>query len=134
MNATNLAQAAYAAVGSPLRTDRSTEYQAFSSIIRRLSAARAPEKFADLAAVIADNRALWTILASDVADAHNALPQKLRAQIFYLAEFTDLHSRKVLRGQADVQVLVDINTAVMRGLGANAAGEGAASIQPAGAR
>ena len=122
MNAINQARAAYAAVGSPLRTGRSAEYQAFSNIIRRLStaAAKGPMHFAELVSAIHDNRALWTILASDVADADNALPQKLRAQIFYLAEFTDLHSRKVLKGEATVQALVDINTAVMRGLSANA--------------
>ena len=121
MNAIYQAKAAYAAVGSPLRTGRSAEYQAFSEIIRRMSAAAAkgPLHFPDLVSAIHDNRALWTILASDVADANNALPQKLRAQIFYLAEFTDLHSRKVLKGKATVQALIDINTAVMRGLSAN---------------
>ncbi len=131
----NKAHAAYAAVGSPLRTTRSTEYQAFSEIIRRLSAAsKSPETFPQLAAAIADNRSLWTILASDVADGDNALPKKLRAQIFYLAEFTDLHSRKVLRGEAETQVLIDINTAIMRGLSANAPAKPAQSAEMRGAR
>lgn len=124
MNAFYQAQQAYSSSAqSPLRTDRSAEYQAFSEIIRRLSRAAklGGATFAELAAAIHDNRALWTILASDVASADNALPEPLRAQIFYLAEFTDLHSRKVLRGEADVSVLIEINTAVMRGLSAAAA-------------
>lgn len=119
VNASYQAQQAYASTTSAsLRTDRSTEYQAFSEIIRRLNRAARHQtaQFAELAAAIHDNRALWTILASDVASANNALPEALRAQIFYLAEFTDVHSRKVLRGDADVQALIDINTAVMRGL------------------
>ena len=45
-----------------------------------------------------------------------SLPPALRAQLFYLYEFTDQHSRKVLAGNASIEVLVDINTAVMRGL------------------
>ena len=55
-------------------------------------------------------------MATQVADAKNALPQGLRAQIFYLAEFTLQHSRKALSGGASVRPLIEINTAVMRGL------------------
>lgn len=121
MNAFYQAQQAYSSSAqSPLRTDRSAEYQAFSEIIRRLSRAAKLDggQFAELASAIHDNRALWTILASDVASTDNALPEPLRAQIFYLAEFTDQHSRKILKGDADVGVLIEINTAVMRGLSA----------------
>ena len=124
MNAFYQAQQAYSSSAqSPLRTNRSAEYQAFSEIIRRLSRAAkmGGATFSELAAAIHDNRSLWTILASDVASADNALPEQLRAQIFYLAEFTDIHSRKVLRGEADVSVLIEINTAVMRGLSVAAA-------------
>lgn len=72
--------------------------------------------FADLAAAIHENRRLWTLLATSVADSDNELPQTLRAQIFYLAEFTMLHSQKVLDGKATADVLIEINTSVMRGL------------------
>ncbi len=120
MNASFQAQQAYASAASPLRTSRSAEYQAFSEIIRRLGRVSDADatRFAEVASAIHDNRALWTILASDVASTDNALPDTLRAQIFYLAEFTDTHSRKVLRGEESVQALIDINTAVMRGLAA----------------
>jgi len=119
VNAIQQAHRAYTAGHSPLRTSRSTEYDAFGDIVRRLdrAARNVGADFAALAAAIHDNRALWTVLAADVADADNALPAQLRAQIFYLAEFTDAHSRKVLRGEADVSALIDVNTAVMRGLG-----------------
>lgn len=130
MNAYYQAQQAYSSSAqSPLRTDRSAEYQAFSEIIRRLNRAakEGGTQFAELAAAIHDNRQLWTILASDVASTDNALPETLRAQIFYLAEFTEQHSRKVLKGEADVSVLIEINTAVMRGLSAAFAATGAMS-------
>ena len=122
MNATDLARNAYAGSQSPLRTARQAEYQVFSTVTARLSAAaQAPANFSAIVAALHDNRRLWTRLAVDVAGADNGLPQALRAQIFYLAEFTQAHSRRVLKGDAALQVLIDVNTAVMRGLGSQAA-------------
>ena len=64
---------------------------------------------------------MWTALAADVADKKNALPNTLRAQIFYLAEFTEQHTRQVQRKEADVSALIEINTAILRGLNAQGA-------------
>ena len=118
MNALNLAQSAYATARSPVRTPRSTEYEAFARITHHLkeAAARGRMGFAHLAEAIHGNRRLWSMLASDVADANNGLPQDLRARIFYLAEFTNHHSRLVLNGEAEITPLIEINTAIMRGL------------------
>ncbi|MHA6327111.1 flagellar biosynthesis regulator FlaF [Roseivivax sp. CAU 1753] len=66
---------------------------------------------------LSDNRRLWTALAADVSAGGNALPDELRARIFFLAEFTETHSRKVLRGRASVLPLLEVNTAILRGLG-----------------
>jgi len=65
-----------------------------------------------------ENRQMWLILATDVAHEDNGLTKELRAQIFYLAEFTELHTAKVLRGQASAEPLIEINTAILRGLNA----------------
>ena len=126
MNAIDLARKAYAPTQSHLRSSISIEYQAFSEIIGRLTAASngSAGSFPKLASALHDNRALWSILAADVADPENALPQQLRAQIFYLAEFTEHHSRKVLRGEATPDALIEINTAILRGLGESMRGRG----------
>ena len=118
MNALNMAKTAYATTQSPIRTPRSTEYEAFARITHRLKEAATLGRsgFTRLAEAVHSNRRLWTMLAGDVADAANGLPKELRAQIFYLAEFTNQHSTLVLRGEGDVDVLVEINTAIMRGL------------------
>jgi flagellar protein FlaF len=55
-------------------------------------------------------------MAADVSDVSNALPAALRAQIFYLAEFTEIHSRKVMNGDATADALIEINSAILRGL------------------
>lgn len=118
MTALSLAKTAYAANKTPIRTPRSTEYDAFAHVTRRLRTAEALGKagFADFAQALHANRRLWTLLAADVAEDGNGLPPDLRARIFYLAEFTTQHSRKVLRGDETAEALVEINTAVMRGL------------------
>ncbi|SMY08241.1 flagellar biosynthesis regulator FlaF [Flavimaricola marinus] len=122
MNAIDQARKAYAPTQTHLRTSKSIEYQAFSDIIGRLKDATEKDSFRDLVDALHDNRTLWTILAADVADPDNGLPQQLRAQIFYLYEFTNLHSSKVLRGDAGVEALIDINTAILRGLGTSIQG------------
>nr|WP_074256918.1 flagellar biosynthesis regulator FlaF [Vannielia litorea] len=115
MNSVQLAQSAYSSgQQAPLRTHRGTEYAAFSRVTSRL---KAPRSFNALAAAVHENRQLWTALAADVADAENGLTADLRARIFYLARFTAQHSSKVLRRKADVLPLIEINMAVMRGLG-----------------
>jgi len=118
VNAIHQARVAYGAAHSPSRTGRSAEHQVFSDVTSRLRAASdaGPAGFGRLVEALHDNRRLWTRLAADVADNGNTLPRLLRAQIFYLAEFTDAHSRKVIKGDADAAALIDINLAVMRGL------------------
>ena len=52
----------------------------------------------------------------DVAQPENALPNDLRARIFWLAEFIEAETRKLLRGAGDPAVLIEINAATMQGL------------------
>jgi flagellar biosynthesis activator protein FlaF len=118
VNSTALARAAYGAGPASLRSGRSNEHQIFADVTARLSAALSagPLGFGAMAAALHDNRKLWSRLAADVADDGNGLPRSLRAQIFYLAEFTDHHSGRVLQGQGTAEALIDINLAIMRGL------------------
>lgn len=116
MLAMNLAQTAYTSSAAPLRSDRRVEYDAFARITHRLKTLDSKIEFAQLAGALHENRQLWTLLAIDVADDENQLPQMLRAQIFYLAEFTSQQTTKILAGTAEVGALVEINSAIMSGL------------------
>jgi len=119
-----MARSAYSAAAIPTRTGRGTEYEIFARVTRRLRQVQSGEGgFAALVRALHDNRSLWTTLAADVAVETNELSKPLRAQIFYLAQFTTEHSRRVIAGDATVDALIDINTAVMRGL--RGEGEGA---------
>lgn len=118
MNVIEQARQAYAPNQNAVRTTRSVEAQLISQITSRLERlSKMPEPdFPTLMAAIHDNRRMWTTMAVDVADQGNALPKELRAQIFYLAEFTAHHSQKVIHGKADARALIDINMAILKGL------------------
>lgn len=109
--------------GSP----RQTEYRVFAGITGRIvrAAAEGPAGFAALAEALHDNRRLWNTLAVDLAHPGNGLPEALRAGLLSLAGFTHRQTAKLLDGSLGPEgaaVLVDINTAVMRGLNGNATG------------
>ncbi len=116
MNALNMAKTAYATTAAPIRTMRGVEYDAFSRITHRLKAADEKGNFNALVNALHENGKLWTILAVDIVDDANQLPEELRARIFYLSEFTKHHTRLVIRREANAKPLIDINTAIMRGL------------------
>ena len=118
-----LAQTAYAAT-TPVRTPRGTEYLAFQKITARLvQAQRDDAPMTEIASAVLDNRRLWTTIALDVAGDGNQLPQMLRAQLMYLAEFSLLSCTKAMRDKAALRPMIEVNTSVMRGL----AGEEGAS-------
>ena len=123
MNTHTLAQRAYSTNSAPTKTHRGTEYDVFARITHGLKSAALDrtQNFSAFSSAVHDNRQLWSLLAADVADADNMLPKDLRARIFYLAEFTFGHSSKVLNSDASVAPLLEINTAIMRGLKQQAA-------------
>ncbi|MCH2093603.1 MAG: flagellar biosynthesis regulator FlaF [Rhodobacteraceae bacterium] len=118
MNVHTNALRGYSQSFAPTRTPRATEYSVIAQITHRMRSAAVRGKigFPALAEALHDNRRLWTTLAVDVADSANALPPDLRARIVYLAEFTHVHTGKVLNGQATVKPLLEINAAILRGL------------------
>lgn len=117
MTALEKAHAAYGASIRVTRSERDTEFDVLARVTRRLRAASALHApFPDLARAIHDNRSLWSLFALDLSLPSNGLPDDLRQGLLSLARFVDEHSSKVLKEAASVDVLIDINTAVMRGL------------------
>ena len=116
---------AYAQRETPTRSFRSVEYELLARATHQMKTAweRRNTDFPALAAALHQNQQLWSTLATDVAEPGNGLPAALRARLFYLYEFTAQHSRAILDDRGSVDVLADINTAVMRGL----RGEGGAT-------
>ncbi len=118
MNATSQALRGYAENAISTRNARRAEYDAVARITQRLrdAAVKAKTDFPAYAEALHLNQRLWAALVVDVADTNNGLPDELKARIIYLAEFTQHHTRKILREKASVMPLLEINMAVLRGL------------------
>lgn len=118
MNALVNAKHAYASAKSPTSTPKDLEFEAIARITRRMITASRQGRtgFSALAEAVHDNRKLWQIFQTDIADTGNGLPEDLKEQILYLAAFTNQYTSKVLSRKAGVAPLVEINTAIMRGL------------------
>ena len=112
------ARSAYSRPDVPSRTPRMVEYDLIARMTQRLTSSWAKRRsdFPAFALALTDNQRMWSTLAADVAEPENGLPAPLRAQLFYLYRFTVEHSRTVLDDKGSIDVLIDINTAVMRGL------------------
>ncbi len=103
---------------SPVRTPRTTEFEAFSLVTRELTSAleNSSPDISRLAKALHQNRRLWGLLAASVAEDQNGLPVDLRARIFSLAEFVRVQTSAVLTNGADGKVLIEINQSIMQGL------------------
>ena len=126
MTALSQAQRAYGQASATTRTPRGMEYEVFARITHRMIAAArgGKRKYPALVRALHDNRRLWTLLAADAAGDDNSLPAALRSEIVSLAAFTMRHSSDVLGRKATVAPLIEVNTAIMRGL------RGDAGIRP----
>ncbi|WP_299684811.1 flagellar biosynthesis regulator FlaF [uncultured Tateyamaria sp.] len=118
MNATTLAMRGYAENAVTTRNERRSEYDVFARVTQGLrdTATKAKANFPAYAEALHLNRRLWTALVVDLADPENPIPSDLKARVLYLSEFTQHHTRKILRDGASVMPLLEINMAVMRGL------------------
>ena len=66
------------------------------------------------------NRRVWATLADDCSHPGNALPDSTRAQIISLSLFVHRTTSHVMRREADVDVLIDLNRTMMQGLSGRA--------------
>lgn len=118
MNVVERAKDGYGQSTVHMKSPRDTEYEVIAKISHRLRSAAANRKnnFTAYVAALHDNSRLWTTLATDVAQPGNSLPKELRARLFWLAEFTNSETRKLLRNEGDVTVLIEVNAAILHGL------------------
>ena len=113
----NAAASGYLQTNKQVGTPRTIEYQVFQKVTALLKAAARPEApFADVAKAVHQNTRLWMALMVDLASDSNELPDGLRANLIGLGNFARKHGNQVLSGDEDIRALIDLNTAVMRGL------------------
>jgi flagellar protein FlaF len=109
---------AYKTAATRAENPREMEYRLFGQVTRALMHASTVD-VSDIATRIDAldwNRRLWSTLATDCADPHNAMDKGLRAQIISISLFVSKHSSAIMRGDDDFEALIDINRMVMQGL------------------
>jgi len=118
VNVVERAREGYGRNAVPIKSHRAAEYEAIARISHRLRAAAKNRDtcFPEFVSALHENSKLWTTLAVDVAHPDNGLPQDLRARLFWLADFTDHETRRILKNNGDVAILIEINAAVLQGL------------------
>jgi flagellar biosynthesis activator protein FlaF len=122
----------YRAVRLHTESPRSIEAQLFAEITAGLVRAQRAGKsgFQDLVAVLHRNRTLWDALLADLVLEGNALPAPLKAQLIQIGRFVRQFTGSVLRGEEDVQALIDVNNAILEGLRGTRASEGSDHDRP----
>ena len=118
MSVVERAREGYGCNAVPIKSHRAAEYEAIARISHRLraTAMNRKQKYAEFIEALHENSKLWSTLAMDVAHPDNGLPQDLRARLFWLAEFTEQETRRILKNEGDIGILIEVNAAVLHGL------------------
>jgi flagellar biosynthesis activator protein FlaF len=117
---TSLARRAYETSAKSTGTPRSVEYNLFLRLTSVLSTAEEnrTNNHSSYIDALSWNLELWTTIGADVSSSQNALPASLRGQLFYLFEFTQHHTKRLLNGDTSLSAepLIEINRNIMTGL------------------
>lgn len=121
MTVSALARNAYHQSTRTTASPRAVERQLLSKLTTAIVVAQKNRKDDPAAFVraLGKNLEFWTVIATDVASENNQLPVELRSQLFYLFEFTQHYTRKLMsdEGKAlDAEPLIEINQNIIRGL------------------
>ena len=113
---------AYQQAAARVETPRETEYRLFAQVTLALVDASKldPKDFDGRIGALDWNRRMWTVLAADCGAEGNQLPAELRAGIISLSIWVNKYTSEVIRGEEDIQDLIDVNRMIMQGLSGRA--------------
>lgn len=108
---------AYKSTQTAAEDPRTREYRLFIQVTAALEEAVSDDDdAAALGHALHDNRRLWNALLADLSEDGNSLPDDLKAQLISLGIWVNRHSSAVLKGDAKVQALIDVNRMIIQGL------------------
>lgn len=113
---------AYQQAATRVETPRDVEFRLFSQVTLALIEASKldPKDFAGRIGALDWNRRMWSVLAADCGSEGNQLPRELRAGIISLSIWVSKYTSEVIRGDEDIQDLIDVNRMIMQGLSTRA--------------
>ncbi len=119
---------AYKSTVQRAENPREAEYRLFGQVTRALIEADRLDAsdFQGRMDALDWNRRLWSTLATDCADPGNGLAPALKASIISLSIWVSKHTSAVMRGEEEIETLVEINRIIMQGLAPQGASSAAA--------
>jgi flagellar protein FlaF len=120
---------AYQQAAQRAEQPRDLEYRLLGEVTRALmdAAQLDPKDFAGRIDALDWNRRVWSALAADCASPTNALPPGVRAQIISISMWVGRHTSQVMRREAEIEPLIEVNRAIMQGLSGSASNANAAA-------
>lgn len=112
---------------------RQTEYRAMGLVTGKLIDARDSGDKRKLVEAVHLNEKLWSLFRCDLSQPGNGLPVDLRARLISISLWVQRHSSKVVKGEGDLEALIDVNRNIMGGLQSASAEGGNASSAGGGA-
>ena len=112
------AHSAYGNTGRTTGSDKDVEVQVFQKAIASLKPYSGLDfKLSpDAAEALSENLRLWDMLVIDLVHPDNQLSDEIVAQLLGLARFVRHHTHGLYAGSGSVDVLIEINTAILKGL------------------
>jgi flagellar protein FlaF len=109
---------AYQQVAQRVETPRDAEYRLFAQVTRALIEVKSipRDQVRAWMDVLDWNRRLWSTLARECGQSHNALPEATRAHIISLSMWVRRHTSAVMRREGDIDALIEVNRMMMQGL------------------
>ncbi|UTW57631.1 flagellar biosynthesis regulator FlaF [Kordiimonas sp. SCSIO 12603] len=108
---------AYKTAQNTTESASQTEYRLLAQVTNALMTAKDKEySGVQLVEALDWNRRVWSVFAADCGAKGNQLPHQLRANIISLSIWVSKHSSKVMRKQAKLDDLININRTIMEGL------------------
>ncbi|WP_404384782.1 flagellar biosynthesis regulator FlaF [Caenispirillum salinarum] len=110
-------QGAYQTAQNASEDPRSREYRLFIRVTAQLQRALDEQDTGPvLGLALHENRVLWNALMDDLSQEGNQMPRDLKAQLISLGIWVNRHSSSVMRGDATVGPLIDVNKMIITGL------------------
>lgn len=110
-------QGAYQSAQAASEDPRSREYRLFIRVTAQLQRALDEEDTGPvLGLALHENRVLWNALMDDLSQDGNMLPKELKAQLISLGIWVNRHSSAVMRRDAAIKPLIDVNKMIITGL------------------
>lgn len=114
------AQILYTKPARVTMSDRSNEADLFRQSIADLRQVAASKESlnGENAEKLSRNLQFWDMLSVDLMSPQNALPDELKNSLIDLGKFVRQHTLGLYAGRGEVDVLIDINVAILDGLNA----------------